>query len=49
MSIKAVYASKTLAIYVTGHDIDDLLRGNIVLGPVIAADETITQEGCLLE
>ena len=45
MSVKAVYASKTLAIYITGTDVDDLLRGNIVLGPMIAADETIAPEG----
>ena len=45
MSVKAVYASKTLAIYITDIDVDELLRGNIVLGPVIAADETIAAEG----
>ena len=45
MSVKAVYASKTLAIYITGKDVDDLLRGNIVLGPMIAADETLAPEG----
>jgi len=45
MSVKAVYASETLAIYVTGHEVDELLRGNIVLGPVIAAGETLTPEG----
>ena len=45
MSVKAVYASKTLAIYITGKDVDELLRGNIVLGPMIAADETLAPEG----
>lgn len=45
MTVKAVYASKTLAIYITGRDVAKLLQGNIVLGPVIAADETIADEG----
>ena len=45
MTVKATYASETLAIYITGKDVDELLRGNIVLGPVIAADETLAPEG----
>lgn len=45
MSVKAVYASKMLAIYISQTELDDLLRGNIVLGPVIAADETLAPEG----
>lgn len=45
MSVKAVYTSKTLGIYITGPDVDELLRGNIVLGPLIAAGETLTPEG----
>ena len=45
MTVKAVYASKTIAIYITENHVDDLLRGNIVLGPMIAAGETLAPEG----
>lgn len=45
MTVKAVYASKTLAIYITGKHVDRLLQGNIVLGPIIAANETLVDEG----
>ena len=45
MSVKAVYASKTIAIYITDKDVETLLRGNIVLGPLYANKNLITIEG----
>jgi len=49
MTIKAVYASQTLSIYVTGSDLDYLLTGKLVLVPLFFEKELKSYHGARLE